>query len=508
MGEGQHKRQNRDQSAAEFEAVVDAAVDGIIVIDSQGLIEVFNRGAEQIFGYTSAEVYGRNVSMLMPPHDSDRHDGYIRNYLDGKQPRIIGIGREVRGLRKNGETFPMDLSVGDASRLGDQRFVGLVRDISERRLTELALADSELRHRTLFNRAPLGIFTADLAGRFLTANDVLAALLGFEEVDWVTRHNCQSLTAPDSRMLQHNAFQSLIESDGNASTNQRLNWLKHDGETIVVDLHLTLVKQDQHDAFFIGHVTDRTSEIRAAVTLQRAQQKLAQSGRVATLGEMASAIAHEINQPLTAISTYAQACQRLLSGNAPDSDTLRDALDAVYRESMRASEVVRRIRGFVRDRESTRFREDINAIIRDSVELAAFEATQSQVEIELELAGSLPQVTVDRVQIQQVCLNLIRNAIDALLLSPASERGILIISGTTANGVEISVADNGSGVDEKHRGTLFEPFLTTKDDGMGLGLSLSQSIVVSHGGTLTYAPRDSGGSIFTFELPAGQAADV
>jgi len=102
MGEGQHKRQNRDQSAAEFEAVVDAAVDGIIVIDSQGLIEVFNRGAEQIFGYTSAEVYGRNVSMLMPPHDSDRHDGYIRNYLDGKQPRIIGIGREVRGLRKNG----------------------------------------------------------------------------------------------------------------------------------------------------------------------------------------------------------------------------------------------------------------------------------------------------------------------------------------------------------------------------------------------------------------------
>ena len=147
MSETQHNQVPRVQSDAEFNAVIRAAVDGIIIIDEHGRIEIFNAGAERIFGYPQEHVLGRKVSMLMPGADSENHDRYIRNYLEGHPPRIIGIGREVVGLRGNGETFPMELSVGDASTEDGRRFVGLVRDISERRKTEFALAESELRYR-------------------------------------------------------------------------------------------------------------------------------------------------------------------------------------------------------------------------------------------------------------------------------------------------------------------------------------------------------------------------
>ena len=502
MPNDESSKMNSKQSAAEFDAIIRAAVDGVIVIDERGSIQLFNAGAENIFGYHEHDVIGRNVSMLMPAPDRDRHDGYIANYLSGCPPKIIGNGREVSGMRRNGEIFPMELTVGEAHTEETHRFVGLIKDITVRRETEKALQTSELRYRTLFDRAPLGIFTADRNGIFQSLNQILIRMLGYVESELDPDMGCVSM-CEDSSVSAAQSMLDFVRSSTEGSAFERLHWKTKSGERLVVDVHLTCVGQRENQDFIIGHVTDRTREVEAAAGLQLAQRRIAQAGRLTTLGEMATAIAHEINQPLTAISTYAQACRRLLDADDSDPQVIRPAFDSIYEQSMRAGEVVRRIRGFVRDRESTRRHEDINDIVTSSVDLAAFELRESKVETRLELAPGLPRILVDRIQIQQVCLNLIRNAIDALA-EKRSEREIVLLTSTSEDRIQVSVADNGDGIAEELQPTLFQPFLTTKEHGMGLGLSISQSIIDTHGGKLAYANAEGGGAIFTFELPAGE----
>lgn len=506
MTTGMDKRDGADVDDARLRAIVDAAVDAIIVIDGAGHIEVFNNGAERIFGYPAESVLGRNVSVLMPAPDRHQHDTYIANYLQGGPPRIIGIGREVLGQRRNGEIFPMELSVGDASSPAGTRFVGIVKDISARRETETALAASERRHRILFDNAPVGIFTADVDGRFLDLNSSLRNLLGYAATAELAALSCASVTVDEDLEAIESTLRQLRNGESESAT-CRVAWLGAQGVTMVVDLRLTIVAEGADGPFLIGHVVDRTEETEAAAALQFARQQVAQAGRVTTLGEMASAIAHEINQPLTAISAYAQACKRLLDSAQVDEQTMRDSFESIYTQSMRAGEVVHRIRSFVRDRESVRKHESVNEIIESSIALAEFDVHESGVRIACELTPGLPAVQADRVQIQQVCLNLIRNAIDALVTASEASPRILIVSGATGDGIEVSVADNGPGIPDELRETLFQPFRTTREQGMGMGLSISHSIIAAHHGQLSYAAGVDGGAIFTFALPAAGTAD-
>jgi two-component system sensor kinase FixL len=362
-------------AAEELQALLDAAVDAIIVIDSRGHIETFNQAAEQIFGFSAAEILGKNVSLLMPEPDRSAHDGYLRRYNLTGAARIIGIGREVQAQRRDGTVFPASLAVGRVAGTEPARFVGFIRDISARVAAERAAA--------------------------------------------------------------------------------------------------------------------------------QAQQRLTHVARLSTLGEMAAALAHEINQPLAAITTYAQACQRLLDkGEALDAADIRQPLVEIGRQALRAGEVIRRLRSFAANREVRREPIRCNQLLEDVVSLARPDLRANDVRLKLEVAPGLPDVMADAVQLQQVLINLFRNAIDATLQKTATQHEITLRALCTPGGVEISVHDHGPGLESATLAKLFNPFFTTKPHGTGLGLAISRTIVHAHGGMLAHREEPGGGACFHFTLPA------
>lgn len=358
---------------AETSAILDTAVDGIVIIDERGTIQTFNQAASDLFGYSSDEVVGQSVNMLMTATDAHHHDGYLQKYLATGRASIIGIGRELVALTANGERVPIYLAVSDIQLDGRRRFAGIIRNLTE-----------------------------------------------------------------------------------------------------------------QHAA-------------REALASQR--EKLAHVGRLSTMGEMTASIAHEINQPLTAISMYAQACIKLLDRDGT-TDKVKEALEKLNTQSLRAGAVIERIQRFARAQESSKELVDVNELVADLLKLAESDARMHNIELELELASGLPPVFADPVQIQQVILNLIRNGIDAMNeIGCRNGRTILIESRMAGGNVELLVSDQGPGVADNQSDLLFTPFHTTKKEGMGMGLSICRSIISEHGGELRFRNNTGNGACFYFSLP-------
>ena len=232
------------------------------------------------------------------------------------------------------------------------------------------------------------------------------------------------------------------------------------------------------------------------------RKRLLHLTRVTTVGEMASSIAHEVNQPLTAISTYAQACRRMLAADDTGRDEIVRILGRITDEALRAGEIIRRLKELVRRRESERRTWSINALIHQVLPLAKMDARLHGVVLHLELEPELPPVVVDGVQIQQVLLNLIRNGVDALEGQTEPDPEVVIRTcRTTPDGIRVSVSDCGCGLPDMSQEDLFQPFFTTKQDGMGMGLSISRSIVHMHGGRLWFERNPVRGTTFHFSLP-------
>lgn len=360
--------------AQELQALLNASVDGIILIDHSGLVQVFNRAAERLFGYTAQEMQGVNVSILMTEPDRTNHNQALARFAETKIPHIIGTGREVSARRKDGSSFPAFLSVGAVDDSGTTRFVGFIQDITLRRQTE------EQTHRL--------------------------------------------------------------------------------------------------------------------------QEQLARVSRLAIAGEMSSGIAHELNQPLAAAATYAQACDRLLGLPNPDIAEVREALRQITAQTERAAGIIRRLRGLTSSDRRIRESTDINVIIAALTDLILADAKTHEIRYLLDLGQSIPPVEVDCAQIQQVILNLVRNATDALVDSDVAARQIIVRTRLLSDeGVEIAVMDNGPGVSPTITPCLFDPFCSSKTSGLGLGLATSRTIANSHQGTLNYVPNDPAGACFILHLP-------
>jgi two-component system, LuxR family, sensor kinase FixL len=359
-------------SHAHLQSILETVPDAMVVIDERGAIQSFSATAERLFGFTIGEVQGRNVSMLMPAPYRHEHDSYLDHYLTTGERKIIGIGRVVVGQRKDGNTFPMELSVGEVAVEGKRRFIGFVRDLTRRQ------------------------------------------------------------------------------------KNERL--------------------------------------------LHEMQSELLHISRLSTMGEMASALAHELNQPLSAVANYLQGSRRLLQ-NIPDDRTpaIMAAMDKAAEQAIRAGQVIHRLRDFVARGETERRIESIKKLVEEAIALALIAAKDQSVRMNLQHEPSIDLVLVDKVQIQQVLLNLLRNAIEAM---QTSERRELNVSTNPAENemVAVKVADTGSGISPDIAAQLFKPFVTTKRQGMGVGLSISRTIIESHGGQITVTPNPGGGTIFCFTL--------
>ena len=487
---------------ARFEGLVNAAINGIIIIDEGGKIETFNSGAEQIFGYRADEVIGKNVNVLMPQPYQAEHDRHIANYLATRIPKIIGIGREVSGKRSNGDVFPMDLSVGEIKGRDKTRFVGIARDISARKAVEDALREREQEFRLLFENVPVGIFTMTFDGAFKSANPSLIKFLGYEEAE-ILNMRCCDLVPQDNRQELNVAIEEITSGKRRTSVIDT-KWIASDGRETYVTIHAGLVDVPEKESFIIGQAVDRTSQVLSGEVTRQAREQLAHVDRLTTLGEMATAIAHEINQPLAAIASYAQAHRRLIERKQSRLGEITEAFEHIASQALRAGEVVRRIRSFITRGESSRATVQINDIISMVLELGEVDARSQNVEIHTNYGKNIPAVSVDPVQIQQVCLNLIRNAVDAMESVSPHARSLFIDSKRHDDGIEVSFEDSGPGLADNIHDNLFKPFHTTKDTGMGMGLSISRSIIEEHGGVLRYQQAAGGGAIFSFTLPPAE----
>ena len=386
---GELLRQNRVQATAStqdslareahLQSILDTVPDAMIVIDERGTMQSFSSAASRLFGYAPPDVIGRNIKMLMPSPYRESHDGYLERYLRTGERRIIGIGRVVVGERKDGSTFPMELSVGEMHSGNSRFFTGFIRDLTERQRTE---------------------------GR-----------------------------------------------------------------------------------------------------LQELQTELVHISRLTAMGEMASALAHELNQPLSAIANYMKGARRLLEGHSDqDSAVIRDAMEKAAEQSLRAGQIIRRLRDFVARGESERRIESVKKLVEEASALALVGAKEHGVRVRFQIDPVHDLVLVDKVQIQQVLLNLVRNAIEAMEQSPRRE--LLIATRPDGELVEVFVADTGPGIAPEISEQLFQPFITTKRYGMGVGLSISRSIVESHGGQIVVEPNKGGGTVFRFTMPGVTNEDL
>jgi two-component system sensor kinase FixL len=493
-----------------FRALLDAAVDAIIIIDHRGLIEEFSLAAERTFGYRAEEVVGLNVSVLMPAPYTMEHDRYMDAYNETGEARIIGIGREVRARRKDGSTFPCDLAVGRVAGEGHPRFVGIIRDITARKLAEEQLKRSESELRLAQELANLGNYVVHLDNaepdyfspqlyRTL-GNEVGSEFVTLAEYldHWVHPADVDKL---------REALADLDRGSGSMDVEYRI--LLRDGSTKHLH-HISQAVYDNHGkpTKHIGTVHDVTDRRRAEDEARQLQERLTHFARLSTMGEMAAGLAHEINQPLSAIATYAQACQRLLKMPDHDPEDVAAALQQISSQALRAGEVIRRLRNFVKNREVTREPVDCGRLLEDLRTLAETDARLHNVWLRIESEGELPMVYADPIQLQQVILNLVRNAIDAMADVEEHRREVVLSSRTTEDGeIEITVADHGTGLAPEATDHLFNAFFTTKSGGTGLGLAISRSIVRAHGGRLWHTPNEGSGARFHFTLPVAPAAN-
>ena len=490
-----------EHSDALFRAVVEAALDAIVVIDRDGRVRSVNAATERIFGYSAAELTGRNVRMLMPEPYAGEHDDYLANYLRTGEKKIIGIGREVAGRRKDGSTFPMDLSVGEAKVAGEAIFVGIIRDISERKAAEAAQRESELRLRSLLDTVPDGIVVIDDRGMIQSFSPAAERLFGYASAE-IAGHNV-SILMPSPYREGHDSYLDRYLRTGERriiGIGRVVVGLRKGGETFPMELQVSEFGS-AGKRFFTGFVRDLTEQQAAKRRIQDLQAELLHTSRLSVMGQMASTMAHELNQPLTAVMNYLEAARHLLESGSQSAERIGGLMSRAVAQAERAGDVIRQLRQFVRKGETDHRAESLNTLVEEALALALVGARLSGVRVTLALDHSLPPVLVDAVQVQQVVLNLVRNAIEAMEAGERRELSITTRVTASANMAEVTVADSGPGIAPEIADRLFQPFVTTKENGMGLGLSICREIVEAHQGRLSVAPAPSGGAVFRLTLP-------
>ncbi|SEP65733.1 two-component system, LuxR family, sensor kinase FixL [Solimonas aquatica] len=483
-------------------ALLDAAVDAIILIDTRGRIIRFSNSAERLFGYRAEEVQGQNIGMLMPAPDANRHDAYMERYASTGERRIIGIGREVQARDRAGRVFPVDLSVGEYVSGNVHGFVGIIRDISERKRHEAQLRQNTEELRLIFEYAPTAMLITDLRGMILRANRACAELFGYQIAAMLGGAH-QSLVFAEDRENAAELLADLLEQSGECRC--ELRYCRRDGSVMHTMLYSAVATDAQgQQQFVISEIVDRTALLAANREAETLRARLTHATRVGQLGEMVSGIAHEVNQPLTAIANYASACRRLLQSGRATPEDLVAPMDKIAAQAERAGQVIRGLRNLARRQDGQRTQLDLNALVGEIMPLVEFESRQAGILLRTHLHQALPPVSADGVQIQQVVLNLIRNALEAMSEQRHGEVIDIETDIPEPGYVEVRVSDRGPGISPQAASRLFEPFYTTKQQGMGLGLSICQSIAHAHGGLLSYYRNEFRGATFALRLPQAE----
>lgn len=415
----------------------------------------------------------------------------------------------LRGGRLRGDKLRGDLPGGDS---GERRLSGIALDIGDQKHLEEALRTRENHLRSILDTIPDAMIVIDEHGIIQSFSTAAERLFGYAGAEAIGRN--VSILMPEPDRARHNAY-----LDRYRATSERhiigigriVSGCRRDGSTF--PMHLSIGEmQPGGERYFTGFVRDLTEHQQTQARLQELQSELVHVSRLSAMGEMASALAHELNQPLSAISNYMKGSRRLLAGSPdPNAAKIESALDRAAEQAIRAGQIIRRLRNFVSRGESEKRVESVSKLIEEAGALGLTGAREQGVVLRFNLDPEHDLVLVDRVQIQQVLVNLFRNALEAMTNSTRRE----LVAANARVGddmIEISISDTGHGFGEGVEAHLFQTFFTTKETGMGVGLSISRSIIEAHGGRMHAESNASGGATFRLTLPAatndGAAADA
>jgi PAS domain S-box-containing protein len=371
------------------------------------------------------------------------------------------------------------------------------------------LAEREARIRRLVDANIVGIFIFHLEGRILEANDAFLRIVGYDREDLVSgRMRWTDLTPPEW-LDRDNQQIAELRTTGTLQPFEK-EYFRKDGSRAPVLIGVAMFEAGESEG--VGFVLDLSRRKRAEAEARESERRyrevqmaLAHSNRAATMGQLTASIAHEIRQPITAVSTYASAASRWLGARPANLDEVRQALDGIVDEATRAGGIISGIRDLVRKAPPRKDRVDINEAVLEVIELTRGEAAKNEVSVLTVLGDALPLVLGDRVQLQQVMLNLIVNAIEAMGATGTGPREVLISTAAdSSNGVSIAVRDSGPGLPPEEITRVFDPFYTTKESGLGVGLSICRSIVETHGGRLWACTNEPQGAVFQFTVPVGR----
>jgi len=534
-------------SEENYRLVVETAPDAVISIDERGAILFANPATARIFGHDPTELIGKPLTILMPEFLRKLHENGFSRYLATGQRHIDWQGTELTALRKNGLQFPVEISFGEVSRDGHKVFTGFIRDISERKQAE----DMRAAHaRQIALRADVSVAFGKEESLKIILRECSEAIVRHLDAAFVRIWTLSD----DRKMLELQASAGMYTHlDGPHShipmgqfkigviaqerkphlTNDVLNdprisnkeWAKKEGLASFAGYPLSVgdrtigvlamfsrkqLTPDTTETLASGAdlIAQGIERKRAQEALQMTQAELARVSRLTTMGELAASIAHEVNQPLTAVANNSNACLRLLAADNLKPEVLHRALEEIVADGNRASAVVARIRGFIKKESAEKNRLDINDVIQEVLALADRELYENRVRLERQLTNPLPLVLADRVQMQQVLLNLIMNGIEAMLAVTDQPRSLWVQSRVDDSGdILVAVRDSGTGLGSE-ADRIFTPFFTTKANGMGMGLSISRSLVENHGGRLWAMPNSPMGAVFSFTLPVSAGTPV
>jgi len=470
----------------------------ISFVGQDGQLELMNPEGERTIGWTLEEIRKQNLDLFAEIYPDPQ---YRQTVLD-RIAASTGEWADRKVRVRDGRVIDMAVAV---VHLSDGTSVAIGRDITELKRAEAELRESEARFRLVADSAPVMIW--------MSGTDKLRTYFNKPWLDFTGRSIDRELgngwaEAVDSEDLQR-CLDTYVQSfDRREAFRMEYRLRRHDGEfRLVSDTGVPRFNPDRSFTGYIGSCIDVTDQRRAEEHLRRAQEDLARVSRVVAMGELAAAIAHEVNQPLGAVVTNASASLRWLAGQPPNLGEAREAIDRTVRDANRASEVIVRIRALLQKVPPQMEQLDVNVVIREVLTLAGNELLRSGIAVQTDLAPDVPNVFGDRVQLQQVLLNLILNGIDAMRTITHRPRELRIKSAKHPDGVLIQVHDSGDGVNPEQANHIFEPFFTTKPQGIGIGLSVGRSIVEAHGGRLWFTPGPSHGVVFQFTVPKADTSD-
>lgn len=474
--------------------LIDGATNyAIYMLDPDGLVAIWNRGAERIKGWAEHEIVGQPARLFYLPED------IAAGKPEDELARATQFGRveeESWRVRKDGSVFLANVTITALyAQSGELRGFGkVVRDITEQRAAEAALAHREAQLTAILATVPDATIVLDAEFRIMSFSRTAERVFGYTETEVLGRHAGDLLTS--------GIYADIFEKGPLPVEGSRLVGRRHDGSGFPLELALDRMNTGGAGTF-VAFVRDLTERERTIDELQRLQTKLAKVARVSLLGAMGTTLAHELNQPITAVVNYAEAVRdQIATGAAPA--LIDETIEGVVSESLRAGEIVRQLRSFIKRGELDKHPCDLAALIQESCNILTSAIAEHGIALRLDFDHGDRPVFVERIQVQQVIINLLRNAIEAMMHQ--NHRTLTIRTSRAKRMVRVSVSDTGHGFAEAITATLFDTFFSGKADGMGVGLSICQTIVEAHGGKI-WALTEDGQTCFHFTLPTINSRD-